>query len=226
MLARIIDVKSLEEGLRYLLPGCRAGGLSKPSFPINPQVVIRPSLCRKTTSSGWLQIVAHTLLQKWQVASSVVPDNCPICSALIIIIVSPKLSRGRVRFGFFCTYTLHFERQNMSLSLSQAKASKCTTGGITKRLHDSTGRRKPKSQFFHFSVHKCIVSIVTNNFDLKDNFWWFHDNLYHWWRFSWSFLLFCNVVSPCTRQALVISFQWFLKGRNFTNGNTEILYGR
>ena len=40
------------------------------------------------------------------------------------------------------------------------------------------------------------------------------------------FLLFCNVVSPCTRQALVVSFQWFLKGRNFTNGNTEILYGR
>lgn len=58
----------------------------------------------------------------------------------------------------------------MPLSLSQAKASKCTTGGITKRLHDSTGRHKPKSQFFHFSVHKCIVSIVTNNFDWKDNF--------------------------------------------------------
>ena len=83
----------------------------------------------------------------------------------------------------------------MSLSLSQAKAFKCTTEGITKRLHDSTGRRKPKSQFFHFSVHKCIVSIVTNNFDLKDNFWWFHDNLYYWWRFSWSF--FCYFVMWC-----------------------------
>ena len=58
----------------------------------------------------------------------------------------------------------------MSLSLSQAKAFKCTAGGTTKRLHDPTGQREPKSQFFYFSVHRCFVSIVTNNFDLKDNF--------------------------------------------------------